>query len=168
MSESKAAPCAADFMTLQVHFVTPEMSLGDVVQFLLQHKISNAPVVDQQNGKKLLVGFISEQDCLVFLSNEAFFGSPAPPQTAQTIMRMHPVCVAPDTELFTLASIFASHGYRHVPVVENGELVGVVSRRDIMKAMDAHYRNSTKQRDEQRFPPDLGQIINHRFVVSDR
>ena len=36
------------------------------------------------------------------MSNELFYGSPSQQQTAATIMRKHPVCVAPETELFTL------------------------------------------------------------------
>ena len=115
MTQEQPAPSAADFMTKHVHVVPTDMSLGDVVHFLLEHGISNAPVVERQDHKQVLIGFISECDCLEFLSNEVFYGLPAPLHTARTIMRRHPVCVSPDTELFTLASIFSNHGYRHLP-----------------------------------------------------
>lgn len=165
MTQDNSPPTAADYMTRHVHAVTPDMPLGDVIQFLLQHQISNAPVVEEQNHKQLLLGFISERDCLEFLSNEAFYGCPSPPQTSQTIMRMHPVCVSPETELFTLASIFCSHTYRHLPVVANGELLGIVSRRDVLKAMDEYYQNAVQAHDEQRIRPDLRQIVNLRFLA---
>lgn len=165
MTQEISAPRAADYMTRHVHVVTPDMPLGDVIQFLLQHEISNAPVVEMQNHKQVLIGFISERDCLEFLSNEAFYGCPSPPQTARTIMRMHPICVSPETELFTLASIFSSHRYRHLPVVEYDELIGIVSRRDVLKAMDEYYQEAIKSHDEQRFRPDLRKIVNLRFLA---
>jgi CBS domain-containing protein len=165
MTQEKSAPSAADYMTRHVHVVTPDMPLGDVVQFLLHHEISNAPVVEKQDQKQVLIGFISERDCLEFLSNEAFYGCPSPLQTARTIMRMHPVCVSPETELFTLASIFSSHRYRHLPVVEHDELLGIVSRRDVLKAMDEYYQDAIKSHDEQRSRPDLRKIVNLRFLA---
>lgn len=165
MTQDNSTPTAADYMTKHVRAVSPNMPLGDVIQFLLQHEISNAPVVEEQNNKQVLLGFISERDCLEFLSNEAFYGCPSPPQTARTIMRLHPVCVAPGTELFTLASIFCSHNYRHLPVVDNNQLLGIVSRRDVLKAMDAYYQDAIKNHDEQRFHPDLRQIVNLRFLA---
>lgn len=168
MTKDKPAPCASDYMTRHVHVVTSETSLGDVVQFLLKHEISNAPVVEKQNQKQILTGFISERDCLEFLSNEAFYGCPSPPQTAQTIMRRHPVCVSPDTELFTLASIFSNHGYRHLPVVENDELIGIVSRRDVLRTINEYYQDAIQSRDEQRSRPDFRKVVNLRFLAKSR
>ena len=160
-------PHAADFMRKDIHTVTPDMSLNDVVEFLLRHKISNAPVVEGNDGQQILIGFISEQDCLAALSAEGFYGTPASPQTAKTIMRMHPICVDPQTELFTLASIFVNHDYRHLPVTSGQILNGIVSRRDILQAMNEYYRAQADSERERRSQPDLTQIINHRFLVSD-
>ena len=168
MPSKHPIPQARDFMTRKVRSVSPEMSLSEVVAFLEKHGISNAPVVESLDGRDLLVGFLSERDCLEFLANESFYGSPAPPQTAMTIMRKHPVCVEPETELFTLASIFVNHGYRHLPVVEDGELVGIVSRRDILKAMNAFYSDEIRAKDKQRQRPDYEDIMQRRFVLSDR
>src|SRR5690606_8076991 len=92
----KAAPLAQDFMTRHVHTVAPEMSLADVIKFLSQHHISSAPVMQAvQGGHAAFVGFITEGDCLAFLANEVFFGSPSQSQTVETMMRRHPVCVEP-------------------------------------------------------------------------
>lgn len=127
-------PKAIDFMTTRVQTVATDMSLQDVVAFLRKHEVSNAPVVTQNEaGQSMLVGFISEGDCLERLSNEVFHGNPAQPQTVGTMMKRHPVCVEPETDVFALASIFVNHRYRHLPVVEQGVLRGVVSRRDILE-----------------------------------
>ena len=167
MSKTKATPLAKDFMTKHVHTVAPDMPLADVVSCLLKHKISNVPVVEKKDGGEILIGFVSEGDCLEFLSNELFYGNPSPPQTARTIMKRHPVCVTPDTNLFALASVFVNHRLRHLPVVEDQNLVGIVSRRDILKATDDYYRNLMKQRDKDRERPDIREIMYHRFMVSD-
>lgn len=153
-------------MTRQVRTVPPDMPLGDVIQFLLKHRVSNAPVVEKRGSDDALVGFISERDCLALLADESYFGSPCPPQTARTAMRVHPVCVAPETELFTLASIFVNHGFRHLPVVDNGVLQGIVSRRDILRAMDEYYRESQSSQTQKKFfRPDPHEIANHRFIT---
>lgn len=166
-SEKSAIPTAADFMNRHVQTVPMDLSLAEVIQFLLKHEISNAPVIDSSRPGRHLVGFVSERDCLAFLANETFFGSPAPPQRAETMMRRHPVCVSPDTEMFALASIFVNHGYRHLPVTEEGELLGIVSRRDVLQAMDLYYRSACHSAEEQHIHRDLTQIVNHRFLVTD-
>lgn len=168
MAEKKPVPRAKDFLNEAIHTVSPEMTLADVIKFLLHHGISNVPVVEEEGGHRILVGFISELDCLDYLSNEAFYGSPAMPQTAGTIMKKHPVCITPDIDLFTLVSVFVSHGHRHLPVVEDHGLLGIVSRRDALRALDAHYRDAIKSHDREHFPPDLREIAHHRFIVSGR
>ncbi|MGD9854564.1 MAG: CBS domain-containing protein [Planctomycetaceae bacterium] len=163
---SKPAPQARDFMTRHVHTISADASLAEVISFLDRHQISNAPVVEQdEGGHSMLVGFLSEGDCLEHLSNEVFFGSPFQAQTARTMMKRHPVCVEPETDIFSLASIFVSHRYRHLPVVEEGRLLGVVSRRDILKALDEFYREDQESRTLRKVPRDLREVINLRFVA---
>lgn len=168
MTETRSAPTASDFMTRHVECVSPELSLAAIIEFLERHEVSNAPVVKERDGRKMLVGFISERDCLEFLANESFFGCPAPPQTAETMMRKHPVCVQPETELFTLASIFVNHGYRHLPVVKDGELLGIVSRRDILRAMNDYYQREFRDRDREKHPPEVAEMIQQRLIVTSR
>ena len=162
---TQAMPLASDIMTSYVHTVGPKMKLSDVTTFLLKHNRSSAPVVDESDGKRRLLGFISEGDCLEFLGNELFYGNPIPPLTAETIMRKHPTCVGPGTDLFTLTSIFTSHRFHHLPVVEGHNLVGVVDRSEVLKAVDRYYRDWTRNRDRERFPVDVHELMNHRFIM---
>ena len=168
MSKTATSPVAARFMQKKVKTIAPDVPLADVIQFLQKHGLSNAPVVEKSDGRARLVGFLSERDCLAALSKEAFFGDPAVRETAKTMMRTHPICVAPDTELFALASIFVNHGFRHLPVVENDELVGMVSRRDILQALDKYYRQAMAEHDDEHFPPDFHELVNHRFIMQGR
>ncbi|MCA8998806.1 MAG: CBS domain-containing protein [Planctomycetaceae bacterium] len=142
------------------------MSLAEVTAFLRKHGISSAPVVDPESPqRKRLIGYISEADCLEYLSNEVFFGCPSQPQTVQTMMKRHPVCVGPETDLFTLASVFVSHGFRHLPVVEGDRLVGIVSRRDVLRELDSFYQERITDDALERFPPNLREVLNLRFLA---
>jgi CBS domain-containing protein len=166
MTDSHHVPQALDFMNRDVQTVSPDDSLEQVTNFLVSHKISNAPVVERdESGKRKLIGFLSEQDCLEHLSNELFHGRTEQARTARIIMKTHPICVAPETDLFSLASIFVSHGYRHLPVVDNEELLGIVSRRDILRALDAYYREYVIRNDMEHFPPDFSKVMNLHFFA---
>ena len=166
---SKDIPRAEEFMTRNVDTVSPEMTLAELLDFLIRRQVSNAPVIEtNDDGQPMLIGFISEGDCLEYLSNEMFFGNPTPTQTVRTMMKRHPVCVSPDTDVFTLASVFVNHRYRHLPVVEDGRLLGLVSRRDILQALDGYYQDTIHQKNAQKLPIDLHEIINLRFVSKGR
>jgi CBS domain-containing protein len=54
-------------------------------------------------------------------------------------MTHEPVSVTPGDTILELAERFIKEGYRRYPVVDGGRLVGVISRRDVMRAMGAHY-----------------------------
>jgi len=166
MVDLESPPKARDFMHTDVQTVTAEMTLDEVVQQLLKHELSNAPVVagKRSDASRRLIGFISERDCLSALAQESFFGSPAPLQTAQTVMRGSPACVTPDTDLFAVAAIFINHNYRHLPVTENGHLLGMVSRRDVLRAVDDYYRKYGKAKFKERFHPDTHLLMYHRFI----
>ncbi|WP_442511599.1 CBS domain-containing protein [Novipirellula sp. SH528] len=163
--KTQASPTAQDLMNRDVRTIAPDMHLVDIVAFLQKHKLSNAPVTQKEGNQQRLLGFISEGDCLECLANELFYGNPSPVQTAETIMKRHPTCVTPATDIFTLTSIFMSHQFRHLPVVEGPMLVGIVSRRDILKSLDKYYREWSETRDHERFPVDMREIMNLRFLV---
>ncbi|GAA5511148.1 CBS domain-containing protein [Novipirellula caenicola] len=163
--KTETAPTAQDLMNRDVRTIPPAMHLVDIVAFLQRHKLSNAPVTKREGNQQRLLGFVSEGDCLECLANELFYGNPSPVQTAETIMKRHPTCVTPETDIFTLTSIFMSHRFRHLPVVDGAILLGIVSRRDILKSLDKYYREWSDTRDHERFPVDLHEIINLRFLV---
>ena len=158
-------PTVMDFMTRNVHTVSPEMTLEQVIDSLLKKRVSNAPVVRRERGIRHLVGFISERDCLKYLSNEIFYGNPK--ITAKSMMQPIPVCVPPETDLLTMATVFTQHGYRHVPVVTGKELLGIVSRRDVLKGLKQYHQRCVKEECAARFPHNLHQIVNHRFIINE-
>lgn len=86
MTTPQETPLAKDVMNRHIYTIGPDMSLADVVAFLLKHKISNAPVVEKVSGHDILVGIVSEGDCLEHLSNERF-----PPNVSEIV---HHQCIA--------------------------------------------------------------------------
>lgn len=164
MSNNAPQPIAEHIMTRRLVTLSPETMLEEATRTLLENQVANAPVVNTDNDRRILIGFISERDCLEYLANEIFFANPD--QTVAAAMKRHPVCVSPKTDIFTLASIFTQHNVRQLPVVaEDHELVGIVSRSEVLRALE-HYnnalvadKNATKNR------PDLAKLVNHRFII---
>jgi CBS domain-containing protein len=166
MKSKLELPNAGTLMNRKVHSVTADLSLAELIDFLLKHEISSAPVVETKGSKKFLIGFISESDALEHLSNEMFYGFPVQPRSVETCMKRHPIAITEDVDLFAIGSLLVNHGYRHLPVVdEDNQLLGIVSRRDVLKPMKTFYTGAIRKHDAEYFPPDVKKIINHRFIV---
>jgi CBS domain-containing protein len=164
--EKKTEPLNAEtLMNSHVQTLSEDMLLGDAIDFLLKHKISCAPVViSGPGGGKSVVGILTEKDCMERLADEFYYGSPRPIQTVATSMKRHPLCVAPDTDVFSLITFFVSHGLRHAPVTdENGQLLGMISRREILRSLARYYDQNVKSWQLERFAPDLSQVSNLRY-----
>jgi len=140
-------PLARDLMTRRLHTLTPSTSLFDAVAFLLRHDISGAPVVDE-TGR--LVGLFSELDCLRALAGGEFYdhGYYAA-HTVADLMSEASHTIAPDLDLFAIAGTFVTLRVRRLPVVEDGRLVGLVGRRDMLAAIDRLRRERGR---EKRYP----------------
>ncbi len=123
-------PLVRDYMTKKVRTLRPETPIVDAVDLLVKHAISGAPVVD---GENRVVGMLSEKDCLPLLAKGV---NHAPPEgTVSEFMAADPAILPPDMDLYYAAGVFMKKIYRRFPVVENGKLVGVISRRDILRAI---------------------------------
>jgi CBS domain-containing protein len=122
-------PVARDFMVSGVITLRPEMTIYEAIDTLLKHKISGAPVVDAEGR---IIGVLSEKDCLKIFANVVYhqlvFGR------VGEYMSKVVVTASPDDDLFQLAGVFMKHVFRRLPIVENGKLVGQVSRRDVLDA----------------------------------
>ena len=167
MTEHEKPPLVSSFMQSHVRTLTPDMNLDQAAEFLLAHSLSSAPVVQHSPTGDLLIGFVSERDCLAALTQADFYGSPVPRHTVQTIMRQTPICVSPDSDLFSVTSLLINHGYRHVPVTDHGRLVGLVSRRDVLQAIVEYGKRYGQARLRERFHPDCRQLINLRYLAQE-
>lgn len=122
--------CVGDFMAKDLVVFTPDTDIYVAIDTLVKSEISGAPVVDDA-GK--LIGIISQKDCLRTLANGVFHDAPAGPVNEyMTEAVMH---ISPDMDIFTVADLFLNNVYRRIPVVENDVVVGQISRRDILRAI---------------------------------
>jgi CBS domain-containing protein len=151
---SSSAPSVADVMTRNPVTVRPETPLDQVIAILAQQQISGLPVLDQADR---LVGVISEADLMwqltgvlpptyvTFLDSVVMVKNPlsaardrhrALGQTVGEVMTSPATSVAAAATLPAAAQLM--HDHRRLPVVdEEGHLVGIVTRSDIIRTMAA-------------------------------
>jgi len=109
----------------------PEQPIQDVIKIIVDKKISGAPVLNDQGG---LVGLISEKDCLRIIVDQAYNNLPAETRKVSDYMTAKVQSLSPKTNVVEAAKEFLNSPFRRFTIVENGKLIGQVSRRDILTA----------------------------------
>jgi CBS domain-containing protein len=122
---------AADIMTTNVITVKKDMVLTDAIALLLRWHISAMPVVDNEDK---IVGIVSEID----LVNLTFDGN-AGDTIVEEVMVTNIVSFSQDAKLADLVQTFLKKHLRRVPIIDKGKVVGIVSRRDILREMLRRY-----------------------------
>jgi len=123
-----------DHMSKNVVTLAPEMEILQAAHELIENDISGAPVLDR-HGR--LVGVLTERDCMRVAMQGDYHGTPA--GLVKDFMSGNPQWISPEQSILTLADLFISGRFHRYPVVDDGRLVGVISRRDVMRAMGKHY-----------------------------
>jgi CBS domain-containing protein len=121
---------AEDCMVRELVTVRPETDAYDAISLLLKHRISGMPVVDD-SGK--LVGVLSERDCLKTLFDAQYHNLPT--ALVKDLMSVELETIRPDTDVLKIAELFLQGRFRRLPVVDKGQLVGQVSRRDVLRVI---------------------------------
>jgi predicted transcriptional regulator len=122
-----------DFMQANVQAIPANASVRDVVEHLLKWNITGAPVVDEE---MMVIGFVSEQDCMKEMLNSAFYAEDS--ASVLNIMRRDVLSVTPDTSILEIAETMLGHKPKNYPVVERGKLIGLINRRHILQALKQH------------------------------
>jgi CBS-domain-containing membrane protein len=138
-----------DFMT-QVIAVGPDDSIVDAAKLMLKHKISGLPVVD---ATRHVVGIVSEHDLLrrresngskqqshwlqLMLERAELSGESARfhDRKVNEVMTSNPVTVTPTSSLEEACRLIENHSIKRLPVVQNGELLGIIARADLVRAL---------------------------------
>jgi len=126
------ARTASDLMTHPVITVRKDMKLTEVIEVLLRWHISGVPVVDEDGGR--LVGLISEMDIMNF----AFDGHAAEVRVEEA-MSTEVIWYPLTATMEELVSSCVQNRIRRIPIVDDGKVVGIVSRRDILREMQHIY-----------------------------
>ena len=121
-----------DFMTRNLITFKPDDSMHKVIETLVAKGISGAPVVDENDE---LCGIISEGDCLKQVVRGKYLNSPTEVGFVKDFMTKVPIFVSPNDNIMEIAQKFLNLRLRRFPVLENGKLVGQISQRDVMAAI---------------------------------
>lgn len=108
--------------------VPPNASIADVVQKLTTNRIGAVLVV---SGDGALKGILSERDVVRSLAEN---GAGALDRTAADLMTSNVTTATPQTTVAAAMELMTAGRFRHVPVLDDGRLVGLVSIGDVVKA----------------------------------
>jgi len=126
-------PVVRDHMDKHVATLRPETDILDAIGFLLEKRVTGVPVVDK-SGR--LVGILTEKDCLRLVA--AGVEGNLPRGSVETFMTPNPETIPPDMNVFFAAGLFLTRDFRRFPVVEDGKLVGAITRFDILRVIGAN------------------------------
>jgi CBS domain-containing protein len=111
-------------MNPNVVTVKPETNVVDVIGFIMKYNVNGFPVVTE-NGE--LVGIISKSD---LFSKQT--GQPYKEKRVSDLMTKDVISVASDVTIKEVLDIMAVKSVNHIPVVENGKVIGIITRDDVI------------------------------------
>ncbi len=144
---------AKDIMTTDIVTVSPETDVSQAARLLLEKHINGIPVVDSAGG---LVGILCQSDLIaqqkkislpsLFTLLDGFISFSSTKNLdmefkkiaaikVSEAMTADPVTVSPDTTIEEIATLMVNRGFHSVPVVQDGKLVGIIGKEDVLKTI---------------------------------
>ena len=171
---------AREIMSTPVVTVRPETPLKEVAELMAQHRITGVPVVDARGH---LVGIISESDFIRKMEGEqhrSLWGSlveargkkrELQTQAASELMTTRVIMGDPEMSVRELTRLMSAYDVNRIPIVEEGRVIGIVTRADILRTF---VRADTAITEEVRWKlahelwiePSGLEIVTHNGVVS--
>lgn len=128
-------PIVSDYMARELITLTPEMEINHAMNILLDNRLSGAPVIDLAGS---LVGVLSKKDCLKAALEASYYRDWG--ETVANYMATDVQTIPAGTDVLAAATLFLKSVFRRFPVMENGRLVGQISRADILQAMRNNWK----------------------------
>ncbi len=144
---------AKDIMTREVITISPDTEIAQAAQLLLTNRINGVPVIDDA-GK--LVGILCQSDLIIQQKNipipslftllDGFISLTSSKKLDKEVekiaatkvadaMTANPVTVNSDTGIEDIAALMVEKGYHTLPVVDAGNLVGIVGKEDVLRTL---------------------------------
>lgn len=122
---------AREMMTTHLVTVRPDTSVYDAMRLLLEHRVTGLPVMDEGQ----LMGIVTEKDLLEAAYSDVDAGA----GRCLDIMTSDLMCFEEDDEIVDIVEAMIQGHFRRVPIMRGEKLVGLVSRRDIIRhTLDVH------------------------------
>lgn len=115
---------AKDVMKTDLTTVDRHTPIHEAIRILVENNITGLPVV---NDDMSLAGIISEKDML-----ELLYNIEDKPGNVEDFMTREVVCFDQEDSLIDITESFMAGNYRRVPIVADGRLVGIISRKDVI------------------------------------
>jgi CBS domain-containing protein len=129
-------PTVRETMDTNTHSVLPQLPILEAITALIDSGVTGVPVVDAQGA---VLGILSEEHCLKLLA-EGDAKADRPTGTVSGYLDPSVPRVSPEMDVYYVAGMFLAHlQHRRFAVVENGKLVGVITRKDILKVLRRLY-----------------------------
>ncbi|WP_017445500.1 CBS domain-containing protein [Gayadomonas joobiniege] len=127
-----------DYMNKRPVTFKPGLNIAEAVEHLLKASESGGPVLDEA-GK--VIGFLSEQDCLSYMIESTYFQEQV--AKVEDIMARDVLVLKPYSSVLEVAQNMTLNRPRIYPIVDDdGVLLGSISRRQVMRAIDEHLKDS--------------------------
>ncbi len=123
---------ASDVMTSPIYIVTPAENVAHARHLMLKHRISRLLVIENNQ----LVGIITKKDIGYRLrqSEPMWRRRPIDHIPVSLFMTKDPICAYPDSSIREIAALMIDHQISGLPVVDTGEVVGIVTKSDVMQS----------------------------------
>ena len=120
----------SDYMRRDLITATPETEIMQIVKMLIDNDVSGLLIVDDAGS---LVGILTERDCIDAATSAGYYDEWGGP--ASGFMSAPVETVSSDDNLVDVAVRMSQSEYRRFPVVDDGRLVGLIGRRDVLSAL---------------------------------
>ncbi len=170
-----------EIMTKDVITVSPKTPIHEAAELMIDHGVSGLPVVDDAGS---VVGIVSEGDLILREKPRGrapwwrlFFGDAerlareyqkAHGMTVGEVMTRSLIAVSPDLPIESAALILDQHRIRRVPVVADGQLLGILSRGDLIKALAKAPARAGGQPSDERLVREMRARLAEEPWVSNR
>jgi CBS domain-containing protein len=117
----------SDVMPVRLVTVSPKATVADAIAEMVAAKVGSVAVTEESR----LVGILTERDILRLASE----GAPFDQTPVEQAMTASVVTISPDGDVVSAARLMGERGIRHLPVVEGGNVLGMVGIRDVLAVL---------------------------------
>ena len=128
-------PSVSDYMVTDPVTLSPDMSVHDARRLLVEHEISGAPVVDERGR---LAGIFTERDIIGAIFRASYYQDPG--SSVGACMTREVETLEAGADIQEAAELFLKSRFRRFPVLSDNRMVGLISRRDVLRAIEDMWR----------------------------